>query len=126
MVNAMQLIIAPGGEIRCIYSEAIDLAALGSPRIGRASHVEPDQHGCWLADLSPVGGPLLTGFQHRSEALAAEQAWLETHGWAVVAPSPVALFRRPMNSPGTGTQATVAGELTMAGFPPTPLWLCGS
>jgi hypothetical protein len=79
MVIAMELIIAPGGEIHCIYNETIDLAALGNPVIARASHVEPDQHGCWLADLSPVGGPLLTGFKHRSEALKAEHAWLETN-----------------------------------------------
>jgi hypothetical protein len=76
---AMQLVIEPGGVVRCIYSEAIDLAALGSPAISRASHVEPDQQGSWLADLSPVGGPLLGPFPNRSEALAAEHAWLETH-----------------------------------------------
>ena len=56
-VIAMQLIITPGGAVRCIYGEEIDLAALGSPTITRASHVEPDQQGRWLADLSPVGGP---------------------------------------------------------------------
>jgi hypothetical protein len=75
----MQIIIEPGGLLRCIYTEDINLAALGSPTITRASHVEPDQHGRWQADLSPVGGPVLTGFARRSEALAAEQAWLETH-----------------------------------------------
>ena len=57
MVTAMQLIIEPGGAVRCIYSEEIDLAALGSPAITRASHVEPDQQGRWRADLSPVNGP---------------------------------------------------------------------
>ena len=75
----MQLVITPGGAVRCIYSEELDLSALGSPAISRASHVEPDQHGRWLADLSPVGGPLLDGFDHRSQALAAEQAWLEAN-----------------------------------------------
>ena len=75
----MQLVIEPGGAIRCIYTEAIDLSALGSPAISRASHVEPDQHGCWLADLSPIGGPIEGPFRLRSAALAAEHAWLETN-----------------------------------------------
>jgi hypothetical protein len=75
----MQLIIAPGGVVRYIYAEDIDLAALGSPAISRASHVEPDQHGRWWADMSPVGGELLGPFDHRSDALAAEQQWLEEH-----------------------------------------------
>lgn len=73
----MQLVITPGGTVRCVYDEQIDLAALGSPTITRASHVEPDQHGRWQADLSPVSGPVLGPFDQRSEALAAEQAWLE-------------------------------------------------
>ena len=70
----MQLVITPRGAVRCIYSEAIDLTALGSPAISRASHVEPDQQGCWWADLSPVDGPTLGPFQNRSEALAAALA----------------------------------------------------
>jgi hypothetical protein len=75
----MQIIIDRGGAVRCIYSEDLDLAAIGSPTITRASHVEPDQHGGWQADLSPVGGPVLAGFKKRSDALAAEQAWLEAN-----------------------------------------------
>jgi hypothetical protein len=62
-----------------VYSEEIDLAALGSPVITRASHVEPDPQGRWWADLSPVGGPTLGPFDSRSEALAAERSWLETN-----------------------------------------------
>ncbi len=65
------------GVVRCIYGEAIDLNALGSPAIARASHVEPDEEGRWWADMSPVGGPLLGPFERRSEALAAEVGWLE-------------------------------------------------
>ena len=79
MDHAIQLVITPGGVVLCIYSEDIDLFALGSPTISRASHVEPDEHGRWLADLSPVGGPVLGPFGHRSEALAAEHSWLETN-----------------------------------------------
>lgn len=77
--TAMQLVIEPGGVVRCIYDEAIDLAALGNPAISRASHVEPDQQGRWWTDLSPVGGGKLGPFSTRSEALAAERSWLETY-----------------------------------------------
>ena len=73
----MLLRIDPGGAITCLYSEAIDLSGLGSLTIRRASHVEPDEHGRWWAQLAPVGGPQLGPFALRSEALQAEQAWLE-------------------------------------------------
>jgi len=75
----MQIIVEANGAVRCAYSEEIDLAAIGSPVIRRASHVEPDQQGRWLADMSPLSGPLLGPFQLRSEALAAEHDWLETN-----------------------------------------------
>jgi hypothetical protein len=73
----MQLVIERDGKVRGIYGEEIDLAALGPARITRASHVEPDNQGRWLADLSPVRGPVLGPFERRSEALEAEVAWLE-------------------------------------------------
>jgi hypothetical protein len=73
----MQLIIEPGGVVRCIYGEDIELTALGNPTIIRASFVEPDQQGRWWADLSPVNGEILGPFNLRSEALAAERSWLE-------------------------------------------------
>ncbi len=75
----MDLVVDPSGRISCIYDEAIDLAALGAMSIVRASHVEPDAAGRWVADLAPVGGPALGPFALRSEALAAERAWLEAH-----------------------------------------------
>lgn len=75
----VQLVIEPGGAVRCIYSEVFDIATLGSPAISRASYVEPDQQGRWWADLSPVDGPVLGPFDCRSAALTAEQAWLETN-----------------------------------------------
>ena len=82
----MQLIIEPGGNIRCIYGEAIDLAQLGRISISRGSHVEPDGAGRWFADLAPVGGPRLGPFPRRSDALAAEADWLTAH-W-LAQPSP--------------------------------------
>lgn len=75
----MELLITTLGEIRCIYSEAVDLATLGHLQIRRASHVEPDDQGQWWADLSPVKGPRLGPFTHRSQALAAEIQWLHFH-----------------------------------------------
>jgi len=75
----MELLIHPGGEVRCIYAEAIDLHVLGQPHIRRASTVEPDEQGCWWADLSPVGGPRLGPFRLRTQALEAEQEWLNQH-----------------------------------------------
>ncbi len=75
----MELIIDPQGQASCIYGETINLAELGQLRIQRASHVEPDDQGRWLADLSPMYGPMLGPFDRRSEALAAEVAWLEAH-----------------------------------------------
>lgn len=76
----MQLIVQRDGIIRCLYGELIDLSALGSPHIRRASFVEPDAAGRWGVDLTPSGGPQLGPFVSRSEALAAESAWLESAG----------------------------------------------
>ena len=46
----MQLVIEPGGQVRCLYGETVDLACLGVLSIRRASHVEPDTMGS--------GGPI--------------------------------------------------------------------
>ena len=75
----MQLLIAPNGSIRCVYDEQLDLSNLGRLLIQRGSHVEPTADGQWTVDLSPVSGPPLGPFSTRSEALAAECLWLETH-----------------------------------------------
>ena len=75
----MNLIIEKNGLVRGIYGEEIALDALGRSRISRASHVEPDDQGRWLANLSPVGGPVLGPYDRRSEALEAEVAWLEAN-----------------------------------------------
>jgi hypothetical protein len=74
----MNLYFRPNGTAQCLYGENISLAALGTLDIKRASHVEPDQTkpGTWYIDLSPVGGPRVSGFESRATALAAEEAWL--------------------------------------------------
>ena len=73
----MTLFIASDGTARAVYDEAIDLAVLGTLRISRASAVEPDASGRWTADLRACEGPVLGPFALRSQALAAEVAWLE-------------------------------------------------
>lgn len=75
----MQIVIRTDGSIQCLYGEAIDLRQLGALTIARASHVEADAMGHWMADLSPVGGPNLGPFTTRSQALAAEEAWILAH-----------------------------------------------
>ena len=75
----MQLMIRPDGTVHCLYGEELDLHQIGSLAIARGSHVEPDATGQWTADLSPVNGPRLGPFSSRSDALAAERQWLETH-----------------------------------------------
>jgi hypothetical protein len=72
----MQLVVHPNGTAHCLYSEAIELSALGQLTILRGSHVEPNSAGEWFCDLSPVSGPQLGPFSARSEALCAEEAWL--------------------------------------------------
>jgi hypothetical protein len=83
----MQLAITPQGQVRCIYGETIDLAQLGELSIRRASFVEPDSGGQWLANLIPVDGPLLGPFAFRSQALKAEEQWLLQH-WLTPAIGP--------------------------------------
>ena len=75
----MELLALPDGTVRAIYAEDIDLTGLGSAVISRASQVEPDSQGRWLADLSQVDGPVLGPFDRRSEALTAELTWLEAN-----------------------------------------------
>ena len=73
----MELVISPQGHITTIYSEVLNLAALGSQRIARASHVEPDETGQWFAQI--IDGPRLGPVERRSDAIAAEVAWLTRH-----------------------------------------------
>ena len=78
----MDVLVLPDGTVRAIYAEDIDLGVLGRLAITRASHVEPDERGHWIPDLTPVSGPVLCPFLKRSQALAAEQAWLEA-SWLI-------------------------------------------
>ena len=73
----MEVIIHHNGNITTLYDEVLDLRPLGRPSIERASQVEPDHEGRWTAQL--IGGPRLGPFDRRSEAIAAEIAWLEAN-----------------------------------------------
>ncbi len=78
----MSITITPDGDLRFIWLDALsDLVNAGTPRISRASSVEPTPEGKWAVDLAPVGGPILQPFTKRSEALAAEVRWLEQKGY---------------------------------------------
>jgi hypothetical protein len=76
MTTEMELVVDAGGDVRCIYDEALDLREIGKLQITRASHVEPDAEGYWWADMEPSGGPVLGPYGSRAEALGAEREWL--------------------------------------------------
>ena len=82
----MHIVIEQDGSCRCLYSEEIDLGALGRLSIQRGSHVEPNADGKWIANLGPVDGPQLGPFPNRSQALRAERDWL-TLNWLLRAES---------------------------------------
>lgn len=79
-LKTSQISIGADGTITAIYSDDLaDLFAEGHVHIQRASHVEPEPDGTWSADLAPIGGPKLTGFRLRQDALDAEIAFLEAY-----------------------------------------------
>ena len=61
----MDIVVLLDGTIRAVYAEDIDFRELGKPLIARASRVEPDAQGRWIADLTPVAGPVLGPFDLR-------------------------------------------------------------
>lgn len=73
--------VTPDGTIQFIYTDDLrTLMAEGKAVTKRVSHVEPNDDGKWVADLSPVMSGLTLGpFETRAEALAAERKWLEEH-----------------------------------------------
>jgi len=103
----MDILISPGGHLRHIYNDNLDLADIGRTTISRASHVEPDADGQWIVDLAPVNGPMLGPFVKRAEALGAEIAWLEVNGL----PVPVYPFESVNRSPGRGFKAAAGVQL---------------
>ncbi|MEM8669354.1 MAG: hypothetical protein AAGG48_17655 [Planctomycetota bacterium] len=79
----IELVVTAQGNVRGIYDDRVDLRSIGHYEIRRGSHVEPtDAGGRWIADMTPVDGPVLGPFPKRGEALAAEVAWLQQN-WLV-------------------------------------------
>ena len=65
------------GSLQFIWTDDLaELVTLGTAEITRASHVEPVGTE-WVADMGPSGGPILSGFAKRSDAIDAEIAWLK-------------------------------------------------
>lgn len=75
----MDILVRPSGSATCIYFDAIPLSAIGTLSIIRASNVEPNSVGQWMADLSPVDGPVLGPFEKRADAIKAEVNWLQNN-----------------------------------------------
>ena len=67
------------GKIRYIYRDDLQdsFKGLGKTKIARASHVEPNSKGQWVAQI--IGGPKLGPFKLREDALRAEVEYLEKH-----------------------------------------------
>jgi hypothetical protein len=85
--NKQLKLVVKDGVIQSIYDDALValLDQAESFAVDRASHVEPhtaiwgDGVSYWQADLRPVGGPILTGFTTRKEALDAEVQYINRH-----------------------------------------------
>jgi hypothetical protein len=76
MNTEMELVVGCDGGVRSTYDEALDPREIGTLKITRASHVEPDRDGFWWADMGPVDRPVLGPYGIRTEALAAERAFI--------------------------------------------------
>ena len=84
-----EITIQPDGSLQFIWSDSlVGLMDEGEGQITRASHVEPNERGEWMADLSPVGGPSLGPYRLRQDALDAEVAWLRMNSWSITARQP--------------------------------------
>ena len=77
--------IETDGTVRHVYDDVLAGLCGDDLVTRRASHVEPVRGG-WVADMSPVGGPVLLAeygtdpiapFLTRADALAAEREWLD-------------------------------------------------
>ncbi len=78
-------LVVKAGRIKAIYDDALTALFDGAEvKVERASHVEP-QFGLrsfvngWYADMRPVDGPVMVGFNTRQEALDAEVRYINQH-----------------------------------------------
>lgn len=78
--KTVQITVDEQGNLHFIHDDELSpLLGQGLATLSRASHVEPDVRGEWVADLSPVNGPSLGPFPLRAQALEAESRWLRAH-----------------------------------------------
>lgn len=81
-MSALVVVVGRSGDVRFVHDDALigTARSIGAVSIRRASNVEPDERGEWVADLAPVGGPKLAPTATRAAALAAEHEWLVANG----------------------------------------------
>jgi hypothetical protein len=80
MPSKHKVSIKADGTIRFVYDDELEaLKYAGPSSTRRASFVEPDRNGLWVADLSPIDGPVFGPFRLRKTALDAERDWIEEH-----------------------------------------------
>lgn len=74
--------IGANGELTFVWDDTLaSLMEAGPAQVTRVSNVDYDhQRGGWTADMAQAGSADVLGpFVTRSEALAAERAWLRTY-----------------------------------------------
>lgn len=75
------ILIEPDGTVRCLYTEEIDLRALGPLQVRRATSVEWDEDAQeWVATLVSTG-EVLAHCRTRKDALEAEVRILTERIW---------------------------------------------
>lgn len=79
MERELVITVRNGKAVFVYDDELVELLHEGTATVTRASHVEPAADLTWTADMRPSGGPMLTGFGTRSEALEAERQWLSAN-----------------------------------------------
>lgn len=68
-MSDLEIYVHGDGEVQAIYSDDVADLVAGS-EVRRASHVEPHpSKPGWLADMRPVGGPVLGDGWHRDPAM---------------------------------------------------------
>lgn len=76
-MSGTELFIQPDGQIKCLYTDLIDLSRFGKLHVERASHVEFDDiKQTWTVRLAGSGKVIGDGFESRQEALDFEVDYL--------------------------------------------------
>ena len=80
-------IVIEGGRLSALYEDLETVMgddvslmnSIGNLTTRRASHVEPYGSEGWIADMGPVGGPILGPVKLRRDALALERGYMVEH-----------------------------------------------